>query len=310
MCWTAIALFPTKPALSFIPQNRGGDLGISHFTAANPPVGAQITFNLQDAVTTKLAERQRRDRAAIARGETPPYPTHEQLRAEAEKEAPATIVSIADSAGKVIRPLDAPAGRGLQRITWDILAQSTQLAPAAAVAGGGGRGGALVVPGKYTVSLARRVDGVITPLPGTQTLEVAAEDPATKEDRVAMADFHEKLGRLQKAPTTTTQSATEAGTRLSAIRRAIDATPSLPSRLREETLKLEKQLNQDQHHAQRRPRLARHQRRRPGIHLRLRPVRRISNPRDHRPAHQDCDRTISNRERRPCAEDSQTAQTF
>jgi hypothetical protein len=154
------------------------------------------------------------------------------------------------------------------------------------------------------------VDGVITPLPGTQTLEVAAEDPATKEDRVAMADFHEKLGRLQKAPTTTTQSATEAGTRLSAIRRAIDATPSLPSRLREETLKLEKQLNQDQHHAQRRPRLARHQRRRPGIHLRLRPVRRISNPRDHRPAHQDCDRTISNRERRPCAEDSQTAQTF
>jgi hypothetical protein len=85
---------------------------------------------------------------------------------------------------------------------------------------------------------------VITPLPGTQTVEVVAEGPATKEDRAAMAEFQEKLGKLQKALTATTQTATEAGTRLSAIRRAIDATPSLPPKLREETLKLEKQLNQ------------------------------------------------------------------
>jgi hypothetical protein len=112
---------------------------------------------------------------------------------------------------------------------------------------GGGRGGgagALVVPGKYTVSLAKRVEGVITPLPGTQTVEVVAEGPSTREDRVAMAEFQEKLGKLQKALTATTQTATEAGTRLSAIRRAIDATPSLPAKLREETLKLERQLNQ------------------------------------------------------------------
>jgi hypothetical protein len=75
-------------------------------------------------------------------------------------------------------------------------------------------------------------------------VEVVAEGPATKEDRVAMAEFQEKLGRLQKALTATTETATEAGTRLSAIRRAIDATPSLGFKLREETLKLEKQLDQ------------------------------------------------------------------
>ena len=43
-----------------------------------------------------------------------------------------------------------------------------------------------------------------------------------------MAEFQDKLARLQKALTATTQTATEAGTRLDAIRRAIDATPSLP----------------------------------------------------------------------------------
>jgi hypothetical protein len=94
------------------------------------------------------------------------------------------------------------------------------------------------------VSLAKRVEGVVTPIPGSQVVEVLAEGPATREDRVAMADFQDKLLKLQKALTATTQTATESGTRLSAIRRAIDATPSLPSKLREDCIKLERQLGE------------------------------------------------------------------
>jgi hypothetical protein len=109
---------------------------------------------------------------------------------------------------------------------------------------GRGNAGALVVPGKYTMTLAKRVDGVVTPLPGSQTVEVLAEGPSTREDRVAMADFQDKLAKLQKALTATTQTATEAGTRLSAIRRAIDATPSLPSKLRDDCIRLERQLDE------------------------------------------------------------------
>ena len=109
---------------------------------------------------------------------------------------------------------------------------------------GRGNAGALVVPGKYTVTLAKRVDGVITPLPGSQTIEVVAEGPATLQDRMAMAEFQDKLSKLQKALTATTQTADEAGTRLSAIRRAIDATPSLPGKLREDCIKLERQLDE------------------------------------------------------------------
>ena len=271
-------IFPTKPALSYIPQNRGGDLGTSLFTAPNPPVGAEITFNLKDALTTKRAERQRREREAIARGETPPYPTPEELRAEAEEEAPAIIISIADSTGKVVRRLDAPPTRGLHRITWDLRGVGPNLPPATAAAGGaagggrggrggggagGGRGGAappidpeqlaafagrggggpFVLPGKYTVTLAKRVEGVVTPLPGSQTVEVTAESFSTREDRVAMAEFQDKLSRLQKALTATTATAADAGTRLSDMRRAIDATPSLPLKLREDCLKLQKQLD-------------------------------------------------------------------
>lgn len=109
---------------------------------------------------------------------------------------------------------------------------------------GRGGGGALVPPGKYTVTLAKRVEGVVTPLPGSQTVEVVGEGPSTKEDRLSMADYQEKLAKLQHALTATTQAATEAAARISAIRRAIDATLSLPVKLREETLRLEHQLDQ------------------------------------------------------------------
>jgi cell fate (sporulation/competence/biofilm development) regulator YlbF (YheA/YmcA/DUF963 family) len=100
------------------------------------------------------------------------------------------------------------------------------------------------VPGKYTVTLAKRVDGVVTPLPGSQSFEVAAEGVSTREDRLAKAEFEEKLARLQKALTAAQQSATDARTRLDAIRRAIDATPALPVKLREDTTNLERRLSE------------------------------------------------------------------
>jgi photosystem II stability/assembly factor-like uncharacterized protein len=279
------ALFPVKTALSYLPQSRGGALGTNYFTAPNPPVGAAITYNLKDGYTNKRAERQRRERAAIQRGETPPYPTPEELHVEAEEEPPAILVSIADASGKVVRRMEEPATRGVHRFTWDLRAQGVTLAPAIPPGGGGGGGvpsgsggrgggggggggggvpsgsggggdeeviaafggrgggtGALVVPGKYTVTLARRVEGVVTPLPGSQTFDVSGEGPSTNADRQAMADFQEKLARLQKALTATQQAATDAGTRLTSIRRAIDATPTLPFKLREDTMKLERSL--------------------------------------------------------------------
>ena len=98
------------------------------------------------------------------------------------------------------------------------------------------------MPGKYAVTLAKRVDGGVTPLPGSQSFEVVAEGVSSREDRLAKAEFEEKLARLQKALTAAQQSATDARTRLDAIRRAIDATPALPLKLREDAINLEKRL--------------------------------------------------------------------
>src|SRR6202008_2473795 len=93
------AIFPVRKALEFIPYNTGGDLGTNHFTAPNPPAGAAITYNLKEAIRTKAQERQQRERQAEQRGEAVPYPTTEELRAEALEEPPAGILTIKESKG-------------------------------------------------------------------------------------------------------------------------------------------------------------------------------------------------------------------
>ena len=114
----------------------------------------------------------------------------------------------------------------------------------AAFGGGrGGGGGAFVLPGKYTVSLAKRINGVVTELPGSESIEVVGATPATPEERTAMIEFQDRLGKLQKALTATQEAATEAGTRLDSIKRAIDAMPALPPKLHETALGLQRDLD-------------------------------------------------------------------
>ena len=251
------ALFPVRNALSYLPaqplgSNGKGFQGDAFFAAANPPFGAGITYLLKDGLRTKKELRQQREREAARKGETPPYPTAEELRAESGEEAPAIVVTITDSSGKVVRRFDGPATRGFHRVAWDLRGPAP-VTPAAARRAGEGEeaeeegffrrpAGALVVPGRYTVTLAKRVDGAETALPVSQSFEVRAEGVSTREDRLAKADFEEKLARLQKELGAAQQSATDARTRLEAIRRAIDATPALSPKLREDDLNLERRL--------------------------------------------------------------------
>jgi len=256
------ALFPVRNALSYIPaqplgSNGKGFQGESFFAAPNPPFGAEINYFLKDPLRTKKQERQQREREAARKNQTAAYPNAVELREEAAEEAPAIVLTVTDASGKVVRRFDGPVTRGMHRVAWDLRTPAPVLAnlPAARPGGGEGRdeeeeffyrgpAGSLLLPGKYTVTLAKRVDGVITALAGSQSFEVAAEGVSTREDRAAKAEFEEKVARVQRALAAAQQAATDARTRLDAIRRAIDATPALPPKLREDAINLEKRLDE------------------------------------------------------------------
>ena len=99
------------------------------FTAANPPNGALISYHLREDVKGKLS------------------------------------LKVADSDGKVIREIPAPATAGLHRVAWDLRAGG-------AGGGGGFRGGAIVKPGKYTVTLEKLIEKNATQLGEPQVCEV------------------------------------------------------------------------------------------------------------------------------------------
>lgn len=236
-------LFPVKDALMYVRSsvNLAGSQGASFFTAQNPAYGATITYYLKEPIRTKRQIRQQAEREAERKKEAIKYPTPQELRDEAEEEPPALLFTINDAEGKVVRRLSAPAMPGMQRISWDfryappVVQAAPQLPPGIdleALGGGGGFGGfgpqgELAMPGKYTVTMAKRVGGVVTPLPGSQTFNVVAEgtEKMTAQDRTILAEFQQKAIRLQRAVTAALDAATTAKTKIGLMKRAAQEAP-------------------------------------------------------------------------------------
>ena len=242
-------LFPVKDALMYIRSNGSfaGSQGASFYTAQNPAYGATFSYFFKESPKTMRQKRQEAERAA-ERAKTPiHYPSIAELRAETEEQAPATIFTVTDAEGKIVRRLNAPAGQGIQRVVWDM--RYTAPSVSAAAPGGGGPGGGggfgggggggdgggfgggpqgpLVMPGKYTVSMAQRVGGVVTALPGSQTFSVTVEgrEKMTASEIAALSAFQQKVSALQRAVSGASSSATEAKARIGLLKRAAEEAP-------------------------------------------------------------------------------------
>ncbi len=248
-------LFPIKDALMYIQsQPLGGARksfqGESFFTADNPPFGATFTYYLKETYKTRRDRRRDAQRDAERKAAPPPFPTSDDLRAEDEEEAPQIIVTVADSDGQVVRRLTRPPAPGMNRATWDLRYPAPSLGQARP--GGDDDGffqppsGPLVMPGRYTVSIAKRVDGVVTPLAKPQQFNVVVDGAATlvAADRAALVEFQKRVSRLQRALTGALEAANTARTRIGLMKRALIETPAAPAKLTDDANSIEKRLNE------------------------------------------------------------------
>jgi hypothetical protein len=110
--------------------------------------------------------------------------------------------------------------------------------------------GPLAAPGRYTVSLAKRVGGVVTPLGAPQTFETnpLGTSSLPPADRKALLAFEEKTGRLQRAVLGAARSLTEAQTRIDHLKKALMETPGADPKLQADLRAIEarlKDLNTD-----------------------------------------------------------------
>lgn len=225
------ALFPVKTANEFVETSAigGRDKGFqgeAFFTAPNPPVGAVFTYYLRDSLKTKAQARQEAERAAEKNKQAVKYPTAEELREEAESEAPSITLVVADIAGKIVRRVPGSIDKGMHRVVWDLRVPPVTIAGAALAEEDedseeeeqrpARRGsGYFVPPGRYRLTLVRQEDGKSVTLGSAQTFDVTS-------DGMPPSDFLEKVSRLQISVDGAVAVANSTKQRLEAIRHALE----------------------------------------------------------------------------------------
>jgi photosystem II stability/assembly factor-like uncharacterized protein len=237
----AASTFPMKDALLYIERHplggpRKGFQGDAFYAAENPPYGAVFTAYLKDRLKTKKEKRQEAEKEAAKKNQTLPYPTNDELRAEAEEPPPEVYFMVYDESGAPIRRVDGSIAAGLQRAAWDLRYPVVALPehqddeedfPPASTQG------TLVLPGSYSVRAFKNVDGVVSELGAAQNFKVVTEGQGSMNagDLAAREEFHRKVARLYRAVSGATRSSREVQDRLKSIREALRETPAAEKQL-------------------------------------------------------------------------------
>jgi photosystem II stability/assembly factor-like uncharacterized protein len=243
-------LFPVRDALLYVQSRQYGGrgkafLGESFFTADNPAFGATFTYFLKEELKSKKQQRKEAEKKSAAKGTESLYPSKDELRAEAEAEDPQILLTIRDEDGHWVRTLYGPTGEGSHRVSWDLREPAVILprprpTEAAEDVFSDPPAGIWVVPGKYQVTLSKRVDGVETPLAGPQAFGVVGEgeEGLNEADRKDLHDFQKHVARLQRAVNAATTTANEMAGRLDEAKRAADQIDPKDSKLPAEVREL------------------------------------------------------------------------
>ncbi|MDI1318735.1 MAG: glycosyl hydrolase [bacterium] len=247
-------LLPVKKAWMFIPSQPLGlrekaFQGAAFYAAPNPPFGAVFTYYLKDELKTKKNLRQAEEKKIAAKGGDVPFPSWDALHREDREEEPAVILTVTDSSGAVVRRLTGPVKAGFQRVAWDLRSPSSRpVQPKAAdededIFSPPPRG-PLVLPGSYTVTLEKRVDGQTAKLgePVTFTTEILGTASLPAPDRARVLEFARKTARLQRAVFGSVELAKETHKRFDFLARGLADTPAAPAALLARAKELDQQL--------------------------------------------------------------------
>jgi len=174
-------LFPVRKAKWYIERRSlGGGLkasqGEAYFSAPNPPFGAIFTYHLAEGYKTRKEVRRDKEKKIAKEGGDTPTPGWDALTAEQLEPKPEIVLTVRDGEGTLVRRLSAPAKAGFHRVAWDLRYPSTRPwtppRPERSNFDDRDRGGALALPGTYSVHLAKRIDGKLIDLGQSQTFEV------------------------------------------------------------------------------------------------------------------------------------------
>jgi hypothetical protein len=242
-------VFKTRPAPWYVPRS-GGESGANAYSAPNPPFGAMLTYLIGDEVRTLQAKRKEEERELRKENKDIPFPGWEALEAERREDKPLVWLTVRDANGTVIRRMQAPAGKGIHRVSWDLRHQSSAPIDPDSQSGDESpfhrwRRGSLAIPGTYNVSVVRQADSVLTTLAGPASFEVrplrsGALEGASYEELTAYREAYEKIsGSVSAANTVLRETKDRAAAMYTAFTLTEKAVPELFTRLKRFSTALE-----------------------------------------------------------------------
>jgi len=202
--------------------------GDNFWFAENPPFGAVFTYTLRDGLKSLSKTRREAEQKIEKDGGDTPYPSWDRLRAEDREDAPAIVFTVTDAQGNVVRRMTGPSSKGLHRVAWDLrypAPDPAQLTPPSGSLFGGVPVGPLVVPGDYTVTLSKRINGVVTQIASPQTFTVKAleNSPELAQDREAVLAFQQETADLSRAVSGAGAASRELRNRLALLKVAVES---------------------------------------------------------------------------------------
>jgi photosystem II stability/assembly factor-like uncharacterized protein len=241
-------LFPVRKAWWYKERSsiggKKGSQGAQLFTAPNPPFGAVFTYYIGKEYKTLAEIRKEKEKALTKEGENIPFPGYDALDKEKLQEKPKIILTVKDADGKVVRKIEGPASKGFHRVSWNLKTASQRAINPDRTNSKWQPEGFMVAPGKYTVTLAKQIDGVVTNLSepvkfGVEVLRKGALKGASPDEVVA---FWEKLEELQGKMSAVSLVIDEANKRIAAMGVALSRTDIEPAKLNTALYKLKMEL--------------------------------------------------------------------
>ncbi len=232
-----VSLFPVRRAWWYIERTPLGESGkasqgAAYFVAPNPPFGAVLTYYLAEGLETRKDSRRERERLLENDGADTPYRGWDEVEKERREEEPAIVLTVRNAEGTVVRRLSGTTDAGFHRVAWDLRSPSPEpLTDDDAGQEEDESTGFLVAPGRYTVTLANRVEGDTSEVAGPVEFEVVRmrEGALAGSSPKETAAFLARAAEVRRAVAGTEKAVEAALERVGRLKSALDQSTADPS---------------------------------------------------------------------------------
>jgi hypothetical protein len=227
-------LFPVRDALWYVERSRLGcgtptckaSQGDSFYNAPNPAFGATFTYYLAEEIQSSKDARRKVEKEKEKANQNVVAIGWDTVIAESREDVPAIVFTVKGPDGNIVNQVEAPATAGFNRMAWDLRYPSIE--PWSPEAEGEERRpgvGVLVVPGRYSVEMHKRIDGVMSDLGQSQSFNVVSIRPdpvlpgSTQQQRVI---FESQVDELIRATNGSVKAIDAVVAELDAVKDTLD----------------------------------------------------------------------------------------